>query len=102
VRVDAPAGRRGPKVAGDEPSELPPRPGCLYKLLYAGSLLGFGLIALAVGFLAAFFFTVRLSMAIDVPLGPGLFFPTGLVISAGLIALVVAVHRVVFRERRGG
>ena len=103
VRVEAPASSReqdSPRRAlSEEEQPLRSRPGCLYKLLYAASILGGGLLSLALGFAGAFYIVIWLSMETGLALGPRVVVPIALTFAAGLTALVVKIHAALFRNR---
>jgi hypothetical protein len=102
VRVETPASSREqdrPRRALSDEQQLRSRPGWLFKLLYAGTLLGGGLLSLVLGFAGAFFLVIWLSTEAGLPLGPGVVLPIAVAFAAGLTALVVKLHAALFRER---
>jgi hypothetical protein len=103
VRVEAPAGTDEQddrsRELSDEQYQFRSRPGCLYRLLYIGSILGGGLLSLAFGFFGALCIVLWLADATGLRFGPNLVIALGMFLAAGLTALVVKLHAAVFRER---
>jgi hypothetical protein len=103
VRVDSPVNsgeQDSPRRSlSDEQDLLRSRPGCLYKLLYVGSLLGGGLLSLALGFLCTVGVMAWFINATGWAPAGGVLLATFLAIASGLTALVVKVHAALFRER---
>ena len=103
VRVETPASSREQdsprRDLTDEEQPLRSRPGCLYKLLYAASILGGGLLSLALGFAGAFAIVIWNFQETGLALGPGVVTAIALTFAAGLTALVVKIHAALFRKR---
>src|SRR5262249_45410575 len=104
VRVETLAGPGG-QVGGregmsKEPLQVPPRPGCLFKLAYISSLLGGAFVSLVLGFAGAFYIVIWLFREAGLALGPRVVVAIALAFAAGLTALVVKIHATVFREPR--
>jgi hypothetical protein len=106
VRVESPASSGAPdsrrQASRDAREELPPPPGCAYKLLYVTTLLCGAAVSLGVGLVVAFYAVVYLFLAANVELSTGVLLAIAMAIGSVLFALFMKIHTRLFREHSLG